>query len=91
MQCVKICCLAICMEGDIRLSIGQNNDYFITDTNYDSSFFVSGMEGDGLLRGRVEYCNGGTFKGICYDNSWDARDATVVCRQLGYAPHGEYP
>ena len=76
------------MEGDIRLSIGQNNNYFLTDTDYDSSFFVGGMEGDGLLRGRVEYCNNGSYKAICYDDSWDVRDASVGCRQLGFAPYG---
>ena len=47
------------------------------------------MEGDGFLRGRVEYCNNGTYKAICYDDSWDARDASVVCRQLGFAQHGK--
>ena len=47
------------------------------------------MEGGGLLRGRVEYCNSGIYKAICYDDSWDARDASVVCRQLGFAPHGK--
>lgn len=70
------------------MSVGGNDDYFIADTSYDSSFFVGGMEVNGLLRGRVEYCLNGTYYGICYDDSWNTRGATVVCRQLGFAPHG---
>ncbi len=69
--------------------MGNNDDYFISRTSYDSSFFVGGEEENGLLRGRVEYCQNGTFHGICYDESWNTRDAIVVCQQLGFAPHGK--
>ena len=27
--------------------------------------------------------------GLISDHGWDDNDSTVVCRQLGYGPHGE--
>ena len=33
--------------------------------------------------GRVEYCKNGLWGSICR-NSWDEKDAQVVCTQLGY-------
>ena len=33
--------------------------------------------------GTVEYCVSGSWRAVC-DNSWDYKDAFVVCRQLGF-------
>ena len=37
--------------------------------------------------GRVVYCSGGVWVSVCA-LTWDVSDATVVCRELGYATIG---
>ena len=37
--------------------------------------------------GRVEVCIDSTWGTVC-NNNWDNNEASVVCRRLGYVPHG---
>ena len=82
-------CVDICSDGDVRLNVGDNYEYFYGNTMYDEAYYVDESRGSGLLRGRVEICDGSTQEwGTVCDSSWSDLEASVTCQQLGFSRYG---
>ena len=43
---------------------------------------------DELARGRVEVCIDGKYGSVC-DEGWRNKQASVVCKQLGFSEYGQ--
>ena len=62
--------------------------YYLLDGNCsEGALRLAG--GNTEYEGRVELCSNGIWGTICDTNSWDSREATVVCKQLGYVNPSE--
>lgn len=72
------------------MNVGEGYDYFYQGTMYDEAYYVDESRGSGLLRGRVEICDGNTQEwGTICDVSWSNMDASVACQQMGFSRYGK--
>ena len=76
--------VAVCMDSEVRLLIGDNDDYYFGGEALDSSYYIDNQ----LSVGRLELCLNGQWGVACQDY-WNNEQASVVCSQLGFARVGK--
>jgi len=76
---------AVCEDLNARILVGSGESYYgggasqlIDDLDYISNE---------LSVGRVEVCFQGAWRSLC-SSRWTRQDASVVCKQLGFAAAG---
>ncbi|ORU90487.1 MAG: hypothetical protein A6F71_05845 [Cycloclasticus sp. symbiont of Poecilosclerida sp. M] len=79
-----IVCLASCADGLVRLLVSEDSSTFYMGlADYDATYY----DKDDLRVGRVEVCYDGRYGAVCEDE-WEDKEASVVCRQLGFSRYG---
>ena len=76
---------AVCEDSDVRLSVGEDYDYYHGTETVDSSYYIDNQ----LSIGRLELCLNGQWGVACQDY-WSDEQASVVCSQLGFARVGKH-
>ena len=74
----------MCQDGDVRLIVGEDDEYYYGGPAYDNSYYTDNQ----LSVGRLELCIGGQW-GIACQDYWSNSEASVVCHQLGFSRVGK--
>ena len=74
---------AVCTENDVRIIIGDAEEYYRGDKDIVGENYIA----DSLAVGRVEVCLAGSWRRICRQ-TWSMEDAAVACSQLGFSRAG---